>query len=67
MYEVLVATGPIRAGESLAEVQAAGRLFLDVVPGDQLLPGAVSSTSGLAGVAMHDIAGGEQITEDNFG
>ena len=67
VHEVLVAAAPIRAGESLADVQATGRLFLDAVPGDELLPGAVSSTSGLDGAALHDIAVGEQITEDSFG
>jgi len=67
VHEVLVAAAPIRAGESLADVQATGRLFLDAVPGDELLPGAVSSTSGLDGAALHEIAVGEQITEDSFG
>jgi hypothetical protein len=67
VQEVLIAAAPIRAGESLADVQATGRLFLDVVPGDELLPGAVSSTSGLDGAALNDIAVGEQITVDSFG
>ncbi len=67
VHEVLIAAAPIRAGESLADVQATGRLLLDVVPGDELLPGAVPSTSGLGGAALHDIAVGEQITEDSFG
>jgi pilus assembly protein CpaB len=67
MQEVLVAAGPIGAGESLAEAQAAGRFELTFLLGSELLPGAVSSTSGLDGVALRDIGEGEQITADLFG
>jgi hypothetical protein len=67
MQDVLVAAEPIEAGESLADAQAAGRFELTFVPGTDLQPGAVSSTSALDGVALRDIAAGEQITADLFG
>lgn len=67
VQEVLVAAGPISAGESLLDALAAGRFELTAVPGTDLLPDAVSSTSGLDGVALRDIAAGEQITADLFG
>lgn len=66
-YAVLVAVAPIPAGESLADAQMSGRFELDSVPGDEVVPGAVDSTEGLDGVALDDIAEGEQITEDSFG
>lgn len=67
MYTVLLAAAPIPAGESLADAQMSGRFEVNFVPGDEVVPGAVASTEGLAGVALHDIAVGEQITEDSFG
>ena len=67
VYDVLLATAPIPAGESLADAQASGKFELDYVPGDEVVPGAVASTEGLDGVALEDIAEGEQITEDMFG
>lgn len=66
-YAVLVAMAPIPAGESLADAQMSGRFALESVPGDEVVPGAVASTEGLDGVALDDIAEGEQITEDSFG
>jgi hypothetical protein len=67
LQQVLVAVGRIRAGESLADARAAGRFELTSVPGSELLPGAVSSTSGLGGVALREIEVGEQITAALFG
>jgi hypothetical protein len=67
VHEVLVAAGPISSGESLGDALAAGRFELTAVPGTDLLPGAVSSTSALDGVALRDIAAGEQITAKLFG
>jgi hypothetical protein len=67
LQQVLVAVGRIQAGESLADARAAGRFELTSVPGSELLPGAVSSTSGLGGVALREIGVGEQITADLFG
>ena len=67
MQSVLVATDTIGAGETVADAQTTGRFEVEFIPGDQLLTGALSSTEGLAGVALHDIAVGEQITEDSFG
>lgn len=66
VQEVLVAATAIDSGESLADALAAGRFELTAVPGADLLPGAVTSTSGLAGVATRDVAEGEQITADLF-
>ncbi len=67
MVRVLVARELIEAGTSLEEVQQTGRLELTFVPDLELRPGAVSSTSGLDGIALRDIAAGAQITEDLFG
>ena len=67
MYTVLQAAEAIPAGESLAEAQTNGRIELVFVPGDQVVPGAVGSTKGLDGVALADIAEGEQITSASFG
>lgn len=67
MYDVLLAAAPIPAGESVADAQMSGSFELDVVPGDEVVPGAVAATEGLDGVALEDIAEGEQITEDSFG
>lgn len=67
MYPVLLAAAPIPAGASLAEAQMSGRFELDHVLGDEVLPGAVASTEGLDGIALQDLATGEQITEDSFG
>lgn len=67
LHQVLVAAGRIDAGESLADAQAAGRLELTTVMESELLPGAVSSTSGLDGAALRDIGEGEQITTHLFG
>ena len=67
IYTVLVASEAIPAGESLTDAQNGGRLELDAVPGDQVVPGAGGSTKGLDGVAVTDIAEGEQITSASFG
>lgn len=67
MQSVLVAAAPIGAGESLDDAQMSGRFELELIPGDQVLPGAVTSTEGLDGVALENLAAGEQITEDSFG
>ncbi|MBD3924029.1 hypothetical protein IEZ26_05305 [Nocardioides cavernae] len=66
MHFVVVAADLIEAGESLADAQAAGRFDLDAVLGAEMVEGAVSSTAGLTGRAVRDIAEGEQITADLF-
>ena len=66
MHVVVVAADPIEAGEPLADAQAAGRFDLDAVLGAEVAEGAVSSTAGLTGRAVRDIAEGEQITADLF-
>ena len=67
VQEVLVASEPIDAGESLDDVIASGRLELTGVRAGELEPGAVSRADGLGPVALRDVAEGEQITEDVFG
>lgn len=67
MESVLVAGAPISAGESLTYAQQTGSLDLEFVPTDEVLPGALSSTEGIDGVALQDLAVGEQLTEDSFG
>lgn len=67
VYPVLLAAAPIPVGASPAEAQMSGRFELDHVLGDEMLPGAVASTEGLDGIALQDLAMGEQITEDSFG
>lgn len=67
MRPILVAAAPISAGESLADAKMTGRFELQFVPTDEVLPGAVSSTKRIGGVALEDLAVGEQITEDSFG
>ena len=67
MYAVLVAVAPIPAGEPLADAQMKGWFELHFVRGDEVVPGAVTSTEGLDGVAQDAIAEGAQITEDSFG
>ena len=67
MYAVLVAVAPIPAREPLADAQMKGWFELHFVRGDEVVPGAVTSTEGLDGVAQDAIAKGAQITEDSFG
>ncbi|MCW2793275.1 MAG: hypothetical protein JWO76_2373 [Nocardioides sp.] len=66
--EVLRATAPIEAGETLDAAAAAGKVQLQPVPRGQLLAGAQTAADGLAGlVALTRIYPGEQIIADKFG
>lgn len=67
--DVLVAKEPIIAGETLASVQAAGKLELRAVSAGSVVPGALTTLDGMAeeSVAVADLTPGEQILESKFG
>lgn len=66
--EVLVATAQISQGETIASAAANGKLVLEPVAEGQVLPGAVSTTSGLDSlVALTTIYPGEQIIPQKLG
>lgn len=66
--KVLRAVEVIEAGESIETASGAGKLALQDVPQNQLLPGALTDTKSLAGqVATTRIFPGEQIIADKFG
>ena len=66
--EVLTATGRIDAGESLDRAATGGKLTLRAVTKNEVLAGAQTSASGLAGqVALTTIYPGEQIIASKFG
>lgn len=65
--EVLRATQPIEPGESIDSAAAAGKVALQPVVRDYLLPGAQTSLEGLTGqFASVRIFPGEQIIDDKF-
>jgi pilus assembly protein CpaB len=66
--DVLTAVAPIEAGESIDDAAANGKLALEAVPQDSLLPNYQTSTETLSGsVATVRILPGEQIVSDKFG
>ncbi|MCW2780981.1 MAG: hypothetical protein JWR35_1430 [Marmoricola sp.] len=66
--KVLRAVKQIAPGETVQAAEAAGKIELGAVTEDQLLPNALSSTSGIAGeVALTTIYPGEQIITSKFG
>lgn len=66
--EVLVATGQIGQGESIASASANGKLAMAPVAEGQVLPGAVTTTAGLDSlVALTTIYPGEQIIPQKLG
>ena len=66
--QVLSATAPIEAGETIESASASGKLEMRAVPQDQLLPGNLTSIDQLAGqVALTRIFAGEQIIAGKFG
>jgi len=66
--DVLVAAAPIEAGESIDDAAASGKLALQPVARDYLLPNAQTSVEALSGsVATVKILPGEQIVSDKFG
>jgi pilus assembly protein CpaB len=65
---VLRAVAPIEAGETIDDAAANGKLALQPVAEDYLLPGYQTSVEGLSGsVATQRILPGEQIVTDKFG
>lgn len=65
--DVLRAVAPIEQGESIDDAAASGKLALQPVPQDYLLPGYQTSTESLSGqVATTRILPGEQIVADKF-
>lgn len=66
--DVLTAVAPIEAGESIDSAATAGKLALQPVAQDDLLPNYQTSTENIAGmVATTPIYPGEQIISDKFG
>lgn len=66
--KVLRAVAPIEAGETIDDAAASGKLALQPVARDYLLPNAQTSTETLSGsVAMVQILPGEQIVSEKFG
>jgi len=64
----LVAVAPIEAGESIDDAAASGKLALEPVAQDSLLPGYQTSVEDMSGsVALVRILAGEQIVSDKFG
>ena len=68
LQHVLVATGTIEVGESLGDALSAGKISLDLVSAESVMPGALSSPAGLQGdVALVEVSAGQQLTEATFG
>lgn len=66
--DVLTAVTPIEPGETIDDAAAAGKLALEPVAQDDLLPGYQTSIEALSGsVATTQIYTGEQIITDKFG
>jgi pilus assembly protein CpaB len=66
--DVLVAVAPIEPGETIDDAAASGKLTLQPVAQDYLLPGYQTSVEELSGsVATQRILTGEQIVSDKFG
>lgn len=65
--KVLVAVKPISVGETVAAAQAAGKIELGSVGEGQVLPGALTTLSGIEGqIAQTNIIPGEQIIASKF-
>lgn len=68
LVEVLTATDVIDAGESVATAQEAGKFETSEVRRDDMVAGAVSSTTSISDlVSLSSIYPGEQIIADRFG
>jgi pilus assembly protein CpaB len=66
--QVLRATAPIEIGESISTASQRGKLALEDVPRDQVLPDALTSIDSLGKqVALTPIYAGEQIVSAKFG
>ena len=65
---MLRAIAPIEPGESIATAAQSGKLSLEGVPSDQVLPNALNSIDSLGKqVALVKVYPGEQIVTDKFG
>lgn len=68
LVEVLVAKDVVSAGESVAEAEAAGKFAKTEVRREDMVPGALSSSTSVTGlVATGTIYAGEQLIADKFG
>jgi pilus assembly protein CpaB len=68
MVEVLTASATIEMGEDVAAAQEAGKFQTREVRRDDFIPGALTTTTGIAdSVALGPIYPGEQILEAKFG
>lgn len=68
LVEVLAATGVVEAGESVATAEEAGKFEKRQIRREDLVPGALSSTTSVTGlVAVGAIYPGEQLIADKFG
>lgn len=68
LVEVLTASATISAGESVATAQEAGKFVQKQVRREDMVPGALSSSTSITGlVATGTIYPGEQLIADNFG
>jgi pilus assembly protein CpaB len=66
--DVLKVVTTIEQGETIEDAAAAGKIQLQAVPSNQVLPDALASTSTLSGqVAVTNIYAGEQIISSKFG
>ena len=66
--DVLKVVTLIEQGETIEDAAAAGKIALEAVPSNQVLPDALASTSTLTGqVAITNIYPGEQIISSKFG
>ena len=66
--DVLKVVTLIEQGETIEDAAAAGKIALEAVPSNQVLPDALASTSTLTGqVAITNLYPGEQIISSKFG
>ena len=66
--DVLKVVTLIEQGETIEDAAAAGKIALEPVPANQVLPDALASTSTLTGkVAVTNLYPGEQVTSSKFG
>ena len=66
--DVLKVVTLIEQGETIEDAAAAGKIALEAVPSNQVLPDALASTSTLTGqVAVTNLYPGEQIISSKFG
>ncbi|GAA1920491.1 Flp pilus assembly protein CpaB [Nocardioides hwasunensis] len=68
LVKVLVAKDVVNAGESVADAEAAGKFATSEVRREDMVPGALSSSTSVTGlVSTGNIYPGEQLIADKFG